>query len=291
MPPFKIGILPPGLKLPVYESLEKAKELGADGVQVPTRLEPLNDETGTPATRKEFLKKLEDLGLEISATLAGLGPGGISFAEHNPERLAKFRRDMEISAELGATIITSHIGPVPADGPSHPRWPVMQDALNQIARFTKETGVRFAIETGPETCEVLNQMIEMLDPPGVGVNLDPANLVMCAGDDPVAGVRLLKDKIIHTHAKDGVMLKNVGPEAIYLRDPKDLTRKKPDVGQGKSFQEVPLGEGNVDFPGWLRALKDVGYDYFLTIEREVGENPAADIKKAIDFLHEQMAAL
>jgi len=48
--------------------------------------------------------------------------------------------------------------------------------------------------------------------------------------------------------------------------------------------ELPLGEGDVDFPAWLAALHEIGYQGFLTIEREVGEDPETDIRKAVEYL-------
>ena len=57
----------------------------------------------------------------------------------------------------------------------------------------------------------------------------------------------------------------------------------------KYFEEVPLGTGSVDFSVYLKALEDIGYKGFLTIEREVGDNPEADIKTAVDFLRRTMA--
>jgi len=96
----------------------------------------------------------------------------------------------------------------------------------------------------------------------VAVNLDPANLVMVAGDDPVAAVHTLKDYIVHTHAKDGRMMK----------------------GQDPAYVELPLGEGDVDFKNYLKALGEIGYRGYLTIEREVGDDPEKDIAKAADFL-------
>ena len=50
------------------------------------------------------------------------------------------------------------------------------------------------------------------------------------------------------------------------------------------FTEVPLGEGKVNFPKYIAALKDIGYNGFLTIEREVGADPAKDIGMAVNFL-------
>ena len=56
----------------------------------------------------------------------------------------------------------------------------------------------------------------------------------------------------------------------------------------QTYKEVPLGEGSVDFPAYLKALEDIGYKGFLTIERECGPDPAADIKLAADFLRDIM---
>ena len=115
----------------------------------------------------------------------------------------------------------------------------------------------------------------------MAVNLDPANLVMVTGDDPVQAVYNLKDYIVHTHAKDGIKLKDGNPEAIYgvIEDV---------IQAGDFFKEVPLGEGNVPFDNYLKALDDIGYKGFLTIEREVGENPAADIELAVNFLERRI---
>ena len=100
---------------------------------------------------------------------------------------------------------------------------------------------------------------------------------MVTGDDPVQAVDTLRDYIVHTHAKDGRKLFDKDPEVIY-------GIKQEPVTSDASFIEVPLGEGSVDFPNYLKALNEIGYKGFLTIEREVGENPAADIQRAVEFL-------
>ena len=100
---------------------------------------------------------------------------------------------------------------------------------------------------------------------------------MVTGDDPVKGVYTLKDYIVHTHAKDGKNLRKCDPEVIYRIIDEE-------ANQGDAYIELPLGEGNVDFDNYLKALDEIGYKGFLTIEREVGENPAADIGKAMEFL-------
>ena len=120
--------------------------------------------------------------------------------------------------------------------------------------------------------------------------LDPANLAMVTADDPVKAVYTLRDYIVHTHAKDGVNLKACDRHKIYGffatgGDGGDLR----DMPIWEYFKEVPLGQGSVDFDAYLAALADIGYKGYLTIEREVGADPAADIGLAVNFLKEKTA--
>lgn len=287
MPPFKIGALPSPFKdLPLYERFEKVKAVGVEGVQLPVARNDRWLNILDPAQRKEIKAFLGDIGLEISALM-----GRPNVSPIDPETISEYveqgRLLMDIALEMDVNAISTHVPPVPAQGPSHPRYGLLQEALGPLAEYGEEVGAFFCIETGPETCATLEGFLESLGARGVAVNLDPANLVMCAGDDPVAGVRLLGDRIVHTHAKDGVQLQNVGPEAIYLPPP-----DKPKVkAMGLYFQETPLGQGGVDFPEYLRALRDVGYSGYLTLEREAGDDPEGDMRRAVEFLRETMARL
>lgn len=115
-----------------------------------------------------------------------------------------------------------------------------------------------------------------------------ANFVMVTGDDPVKAVYTLKDYIVHTHAKDGVRLLVKDPEVIYGITEEEITASHDSFTSGESnlpFIELPLGEGDVNFTEYIKALDDIGYKGFLTIEREVGENPEEDIKNAVIFLN------
>ena len=161
----------------------------------------------------------------------------------------------------------------------------MQEACYELAMYADSIGSHFAIETGPETSAVLKQFLDGLHSTGVAVNLDPANLVMVTGDEPVKAVYNLKDYIVHTHAKDGLMLKRTSPEYVYGVCP------RPEHLKGvKLYQEVPLGEGAVDFKRYLEALEAIGYRGYLTIEREAGADPAADILTAKNHLLSVMGA-
>ena len=108
---------------------------------------------------------------------------------------------------------------------------------------------------------------------------------MVTGDDPVEAVYNLQKYIVHTHAKDGNKLADAAPEYIY-----GVLHPIPEeIANKKLFEEVPLGTGSVDFPAYLKALEDIGYKGFLTIERECGETPEKDIQTAFDFLRKTIS--
>ena len=229
---------------------------------------------------KELLQYVKDSGLRFSALCGDLGHG-FGDKELNPSLIEKSKRILDLSKELECDIVTTHIGVVP-ESPEHERYKIMQAACAELAEYADSVDAHFAIETGPETSATLKKFLDSLGSRGVGVNLDPANLVMVTGDDPVKAVHNLKDYIVHTHAKDGKMLAKGNPEYIY-----GIVHPVPVEFQGiRYFEEVPLGTGQVDFPAYLAALDEIGYKGYLTIEREVGDTPAKDIATAADFLRE-----
>lgn len=277
---FPIGVMLDSFRLPTDEALDCAQKVGAQGIQVYATRGEMAPENMTAEKRREFLKKVKDHGLVISALCGDLGRG-FGNAELNPQLIEKSKRILDLARDLETDVVTTHIGVVPADS-THPRYAVMQDACGQLAAYADSMQAHFAIETGPEPSAVLKRFLDGLHSTGVAVNLDPANLVMVTGDDPVRAVHNLKDYIVHTHAKDGRKLYDKNPEIIYGLVPDDAIVTDP------SFAEVPLGEGQVPFASYLAALEEVGYRGFLTIEREVGGNPYGDIELAVSFLKEKL---
>ncbi len=274
---FKIGAIVESFRLDTFDAIRKAAEIGAQGLQMYCTEGENAPENMTAERKRELIKTVKDNGLVFSAICGDLGRG-FGNSERNPALIEKSKRIVDLALELGTNIITTHIGVVPSDK-NNERYKIMQEACHSLAEYADSVGARFAVETGPEKSEILCGFLDSLGSKGVSVNLDPANLVMVAGDDPVAAVHNLKDYIVHTHAKDGVMLKATNPEFIYNVEP------MPEELRGVGFyREVPLGTGSVDFPKYIAALHEIGYRGFLTIEREVGNDPIADIKTAVNFL-------
>ncbi len=273
---FPIGVIINSFRTDIPTSVKKAAEVGAQGIQVYATSGEMAPENLSKEKRREFLDLVKSNGLIISALCGDLGGGGFTHPEKNPEKIEKSKRILDLAKELETNVVTTHIGVVPEDK-NHDRYKIMQEACHELAEYADSIDAHFAIETGPETSATLKGFLDSLESTGVGVNLDPANLVMVTGDDPVKAVHNLKKYIVHTHAKDG--------KQLFYKDPEIIYGMKPDViVTGDSFIEVPLGEGSVPFKEYLEALCDIGYNGFLTIEREVGDTPEKDIRTAVKFL-------
>jgi len=275
---FPIGAMVNSFKLPLREAIVKAAEIGAQGLQMHATFGEMSPENCVGEKRKELLDFVKSNGLVFSALCGDFGKGFANPAL-NPALIEQSKRIVDMALDLETNIVTTHIGVVPTDK-NHDRYKIMQEACFELAKYADEMGARFAVETGPETSLVLREFLDSLDSTGVSVNMDPANLVMVTGDDPVQAVYNLKDYIVHTHAKDGIMLRPSYPEKVYTGTPETYR----DEDGNPNFLEVPLGQGKVDFESWISALIGIGYSGFLTIEREVGEDPESDVRMAVDFL-------
>lgn len=277
----KIGVITDCFKLPLSESIELAGELGFDGIQIYATTGEFSPEVLDDAQKDTIKKLLRNNNLEISALCGDMGGYGFQIAEDNAERIEKTKKIIDLAYEFDVSVITTHIGVIPSDK-SEPRYAVMLDALTKCGEYAADRGVTLAIETGPETAKTLLQFLKDIKR-GVGVNLDPANFVMVTGQDPVEAVELLGDYIVHTHVKDGIMLKKTDPKIIYDHF---ATGGIEALNVADYFIETPLGEGKVDFAAYINALRKIGFDGYLTVERETGENPIADIKLAKDTVEE-----
>ncbi len=273
MKKFPIGVVLESFNKPLKEGVALAGSYGAKGVQVYATHgghEGLSLTTHRlmelpKGERKQFLDMVKDKGMVVSAVCAEVYYD-VGDPENDPAWIEGCKRVLEFAKELETNIVTTHIGTVPEDT-KDPRYAVMQDTCGKLAAYADSMKAHFAIETGSERSAVLKAFLDSLHSRGVAVNMDPANLVMLHEEDPVQAVHTLKDYIVHTHAKDGVMLHN------------NPTRK---------WFELPLGMGDVNIPTYLAALEAIGYEGFLTIEREEGNQRAEDIRDAVAYLEQTM---
>jgi sugar phosphate isomerase/epimerase len=277
---FRIGVMVDSFRLPIPEGVRKAREVGADGIQVTVVDGAMKAEGLDAAGRTRFKALVADCGLEISALCGDLGGHGFQCASENETKIRRSKAIVDLAVDLGTAVVTTHIGVIPEDATA-PVYRNQHAVCQELGAYANARGVAFAIETGPETASRLKRFLVDVGSAGIGVNLDPANLIMVLNDDPVQAVHTLAGHIVHTHAKDGVQYKPCDPVKVYAAFAEGGIEG---LNIGELFNELPLGQGAVDWDRYLAALEQVGYHGYLTIEREVGANPEADIRTAVQFL-------
>lgn len=192
---------------------------------------------------------------------------GLIPAEYRAERIAALKRWAEFAAAIGAPAVITHVGFIP-ENPGDPQYPGVVDAIREVAGHCRDHGVGFWFETGQETPVTLLRTIERVGTGNLGINLDPANLILYGKGNPVDALEVFGRHVRNVHAKDG----------LYPTDGDHLGR------------EVAIGEGRVGFPALIRRLKQLGFAGELIIEREIhGEQQARDIRAAVDYLRRLVA--
>ena len=174
------------------------------------------------------------------------------------ERMADLKRGSDFAAMIGASKMATHLGFIP-ESPSDPNYPSVVEAVRDLGEYCKKNGQQFIFETGQETPITLLRLITDTGCDNLGINLDPANLILYGKANPVDALLILGPYVRDVHAKDG---------------------KYPTDGHNLGKQ-MPLGEGHVNFPALVKGLKDAGYDDTLIIEREIsGPEQERDILAA-----------
>jgi L-ribulose-5-phosphate 3-epimerase len=277
MPDLKVAIMLGNLRMEPYEGMKKVAELGCTGIHLSIGGGPFAPENMDAQARKDLVEHLDSLGLEISAVSAWGGQVDLTEADQHETNIPWAHRILEMAADLGCGIWQGHIGIIPEDFESE-KGRAALSAAERIAEHGEKVGACLAIETGPEPPIVLKRLIETVGSDAIRINYDPANLILWPPRlfqlegkpyskeeamklyDPHEGVKTLGPYIVHTHAKDAL------------------------VHEDGKRQEVPLGEGWVDFPKYVALLEEQGFDGYYAIEREVGEDPVGDITRAVRFL-------
>jgi sugar phosphate isomerase/epimerase len=261
-----IAALPKGPE----EELAKAHELGLPTCQVTCWL----PEFLSAEMAGRLVAASERYGVAVTTIWAG-GPGpavwdfiegpttiGLVPPAYRAERVAMLKKGADFCVQVGVSSVTTHVGFIP-ESPSNPLYPGLLDALREVVAYCGERGLTFCFETGQETPTTLLRVIEDLGGENVGINLDPANLLLYGKANPVDALDVFGQYVVGVHAKDG---------------------EYPTNGRQLGV-EKPLGEGRVNFPALIPKLKALGYRGALTIEREIsGPQQIADIRRAIEIL-------
>lgn len=175
-------------------------------------------------------------------------------------------RAAQIASDLEIGILSTHVGFIPRG--NDPQYAPILDRIGSLGDAIGKLGVDLAMETGQESASELLQFLNNLSRKNVGINFDPANMLLYGSGDPIDAIRTLGRRIRHVHVKDAI------------------ASTKPGLEWGS---EVAFGDGQVPHAQFIEALQGIGYDGPLVIEREAGEDRMGDVGYAIETLQEIQA--
>jgi L-ribulose-5-phosphate 3-epimerase len=276
MAAMKVGVLT-RLEEGAEEAIAKVHDLGFPSCQVAVwHAELMTDENA-----QQLAAASAKHGVEITTLWVGLpgrhvwdfleGPTtiGIVPPETRAARLDVLKQGSDFARKVGVPSITTHAGFIP-ENPTDTLYPPVLETLREIATYCLHNEQGFWFETGQETPVVLLRLIETIGTGNLGINLDPANLLMYGKANPLDALDVIGQYVRGVHAKDG---------------------EYPTNGS-KLGVEKALGAGRVNFPKLLAKLHELGFTGALTIEREIsGPQQIADIRSGKAYLEEILSTL
>ncbi len=238
-----------------------------------------NETLFTDEVAQRVVAGCEKYGVEITAVWCGWGGPvvwdfydgqgtlGLVPPAYRDARMKTLLRGSDFAHKLGVKNLVTHVGYVP-ENPCDANYRDVVIAVRHIVEHCARNGQNFLFETGQETPVTLRRIIQDIALPNVGINLDPANLLMYGKGNPVDALDVFGEYVMGVHGKDG---------------------EYPTDGH-KLGKEKPIGQGRVNYPAFVAKLQEVGYTGAITIEREIsGDQQKKDIIAAKALLEELLA--
>jgi len=254
---------------------EKVNALGLKRVQL--GLTPHRDDPGTWEGVQEILS---ESGISIvSGMFATFGEdyttpetirrtGGVVPDDDWDENFELAKAAAATAKAMGLTQVSTHAGFLPHEA-TDPDFEKLSQRVAQLAEVFAEAGASLLLETGQETAETLLMFLEEMNKRGVqnlGVNFDPANMILYDMDDPTDALRRLMPHVQQVHVKDA-----------------NRTTVK-----GQWGEEVVVGTGQVDLVAFVRILAEADFDGSYIFEREAGDDRIGDITQGTAALNAAM---
>jgi L-ribulose-5-phosphate 3-epimerase len=255
--------------LSAFDFFTKLSATGLARAQV--ALDPIRVNTGGAWT--DFAARCQARGVKLVSGMIGTvgedyttletikATGGVVPDATWPETWKNIQADVALAQQMKLALVTFHAGFVPHDH-ADPSFEKVLGRLRQIAELCASKQIAVGLETGQETADTMAAFMKALDRPNVGVNFDPANMILYDKGDPIAALRVLGPWIKQCHLKDAVRTKTPGTWG----------------------EEVRLGTGQVDWKAFFRELDAVKFTGNLCIEREAGNQRVADIRAALEYV-------
>lgn len=250
------------------ELIEGVKQIGVKCVQI--ALDPIRENPEVWGKTRELCNSaglilvsgmFGTIGEDYTTMETIKKTGGVVPDQHWSENWKNIQATADLAKSMGLRLITFHAGFLPHDHNS-PEFKKLVSRIGQIADMFKRKGLELAFETGQEDADDLELFLIQLNRPNVGVNFDPANMILYDRGEPVEALRTLGKRLKQVHIKDATRTKTPGEWGV----------------------EVPVGTGEVDWKEFFNTLDELRFSGFCCIEREAGEQRIADIKTAREFI-------
>ena len=250
--------------------LEATSETGCKRVQL--ALNPLIEDPETWGSAPDLLAKHD---IEIVSGMFGTAgedyttpqtireTGGIVPDATWGQNWQHICRVADLATDLGLGLIMFHAGFIPED-PGSSTFETIRDRIERIAQLFGNSGIHLGMETGQETATLLMEFLGGLNARNVGVNFDPANMILYDKGDPIESLKTVRPRLLSCHIKDAV---------------------KPDT-PGEWGTEMPVGQGEVDWLSFFAILEETDFKGDLVIEREHGEARVRDVRDARIFVEQ-----
>jgi len=258
-----VGVCSWSLRTDIAGVADAMKKIGLEHVHLGIR--PAVENAGVLAAieKQDWIisSTMIDFPQEDYSTLESIKvTGGIGPDKYWQQNHKLFVGAADVTVKLGVKYLSMHAGFIDESNPAYAKK--FYDRIRRLADAASKKNIMLLLETGQETAQELRHFLEKLDHPAIGVNFDPANMILYDKGDPIEAVRVLSPWIKHIHIKDGIRTEQPGTWGI----------------------EVLWGDGEVGPEAFLDTLKEIGFEGVLAIERESGDDRFGDIKLAAERL-------
>ncbi|UCC99002.1 MAG: sugar phosphate isomerase/epimerase [Phycisphaerales bacterium] len=260
-----IGVCSWSLRTDVDGVADAMKKIGIDHVHLGVR-------PGLEEKAEQFLAAVQKQQWTVSATMIDFPQedystldsikvtGGVGPDEYWERNQELFLGATDLTVQLGVKYLSMHAGFIDESDAAYAEK--FYERVRSLADAAGEKNIILLLETGQETAEELRHFLQELDHPAIGVNFDPANMILYDKGNPIEAIKVLAPWVKHIHIKDATRTKTPGTWGA----------------------EVPWGNGEVQTEAFLNTLAEIGYEGTLAIEREAGDDRFGDVKLAAERL-------
>jgi sugar phosphate isomerase/epimerase len=251
-------------RLTIDEFLVKAKELGFDGVMLMAKRPHVSVLDYDAEARQALRRRIDELGLELVCLAgytdftAGMDKAGIP----NMEIQVNYVEDLaKLAHDLGTPMVRIFTGYERPGIPYDKQYAVVVEGLRLAGDRAAKYGITLAVQNHHDIAshhDAMFWLLEEVNHPNVKAAFDPwtPTLQNLTADQLHDAVLKMRPYIVHMTAAD------------YVRHPRyhyDSTLTNF-MKQEDAIRAVPIGEGIVDYETYFKALKEIGYQGYITYE-------------------------